>query len=452
MKKAIFTAVVFLAAAYAYYDFQSEQRAEQKKADTAVLLPWDHTQIDSFKIEKGENSLELKKTDGKWQLLKPLQDQVSEEDVLTFLEGLTTEKSINIVTEGTQIDYKVFGLDQPLAHITVQKGADVQVFHVGSKKNFEGNSYLRLNEEPRVVVAAATWQNKTDKTAYDFRDKRWARLDVKSVESMSLQAGKEKTELVKKDENWTYKNHPDWKLDQNKIRPFLASLSENRIQKFSVPLDSKTPFATIRLGLSGGKKWEGQLFINNEKKHVLSVPAEKLTGEILPSEVDNFYKISEDSIRDRKAAFAIAADKVQKFEIKSPDRNWKFERKGESWVLEPMPEGRELDPSKINQLITEVGNMEVLQFTDKKQDPGLTAKSSKLIFKNAEDKVILELNWGVVRGLDINGSKFAVVPVTSSLHPQVVLVAESRIEAVDFNSVFKSQPGALGAPGTEEKK
>lgn len=230
----IFTFVVVALAAYAYFfDFKKSQQEASEKREQAELLKVNPDQVNDVIIEKPDAKIELKRDTDGWSLIEPFHDKADNEAVDIFISTATSESYTDIVKEGDEVNWALYGLDKPKAKITfVTSAGEKNSFEVSEKKNFEENSFIRRNGENRVLTASGTWYARAAKTPFDFRDKRLLRSQIAKVEGVLLTAGKDREELVSRDGVWINPQDKAKKLDQNKVRDILQSISDAQAQNF----------------------------------------------------------------------------------------------------------------------------------------------------------------------------------------------------------------------------
>ncbi|MGZ5279084.1 MAG: DUF4340 domain-containing protein, partial [Pseudobdellovibrionaceae bacterium] len=228
-----FSIVVFLVVAYAGYDYWSSQEQEAKQSEQLLLWNGDIEQVKKIALTISDSEIQLEKDPDGWKMTAPVQDSANTNLIEQYIDGISTEKAQETVVEGGQIDFAAFGLDNPKGVITLTlNSGEMTKFSIGQLKNFQGDAFLRKNDENKVMVVSSTWLSKVEKTALDFRDKRVMRRSNAKTEKLSFQKRKNKFELEKKDSQWIAVGHPEWKLDQNKVREIMAQLNSTEALEF----------------------------------------------------------------------------------------------------------------------------------------------------------------------------------------------------------------------------
>jgi hypothetical protein len=389
-KVLIFLVLVILVVTYAGYDYWNEKREESIKEVASLILDWKADQVSELEWLVGPEKMKLKRTSEGWSFESPIQEKADSEAVATFIEGLVLEKSSAVVKETADIDWKIFGLDQPKAKIEVVNNlGEKKEFLISGKKNFQGDTYFRLGTENRVLLASSSWQQKAEKKVFDFRDRRWARISPADVEEISVQTGQQKFQLQKKENTWIAVGNEKLILDQNRVRKLLTDLSNNQVQDFESKMDSK-PVTEIVLKLKDGRRWTGEFAVNRDKKHVLRVSDLKLTMEIASQNGDEINKLSLDSFRDRREPFKFKIVDVKHVELLLSGKSWKLSLDKDKWTPEAGSAGSFVNSEHLNAALTKMSSLEVGEFLGKPLT-SIAAGLQKVVLRDAESKTLLEL-------------------------------------------------------------
>lgn len=428
-KLLIFTLFVALVVGYAIYDYQSSLSQAEKKVQESFLVQYDSEQIQLVQLNNGKETIELKKEPSGWQMMKPRQELADQKAVEEFVDGIATEKYSETVVEGDQVDFSNFGLDQPLGNITVTNNSGESLnFTVGRNKNFQGEAYLRINDQKKVLLASSTWFTKINKTTLDFRDKRLMKFPSQLVEKLSFETGKERFALVKKEDSWILSAHPEWRLDQNKVRDLLAQLnSTNALEYISETKPTakelqtwglNSPRLTIKAFLKEGKTWQASFSAGNDKVHRVLTSAPEQVLKISPTDSDKFYQMTADSFRDRYEPFQFDRTENQEVEIKLGKSSYRLK-----------PEN-----PKSGELIKKLRNLTVSEFREtegKELENEIRVKS--------EGKDIFQFQWGNLQKVKFNNAETKVFTSRTSKYPKTFTLLESDINSLQLDELTENE-------------
>lgn len=260
--RTILVLALLLFGGYAVYDFFQDKKKEEKTMEESRLLTVNFEQVDQFEVQKGTQKIVVKRTVDGWELQEPLKDLADSNVADDFVKGVVPERIIEVAKEGSDINWSLYGLDKPLGTITYKTTAGAQnTFAISEKKNFEENSFLRRDSENRVLVVNSNWQNRVNKTVLDFRDRRFLRHKIASVDSISLKNEKGTVEIQRVDGKWEATGKKDFKLDQNKVRDLLSKISDAKaadIYSFTDKVPEQKKLFTLDLQMAD-KKWTAQV-------------------------------------------------------------------------------------------------------------------------------------------------------------------------------------------------
>lgn len=397
MKKTSWFAVfvAFLAAATYYFEFYQANKEESKKADADRIVAFPAEQIHQIEVQNKSGKILLKRDTDGWRLEEPVKDWADNQFTEDFVNGLAGEKTIDtIVPSEGDINWSLYGLDKDYSKVvfTNQQGSSVLI-DVPDKKNFEGNGFLRRGSESQVLVATSQWALRVNKTVMDFRDKRFFRGRISSVEGIHIKSQKDEFQIINKDAKWVSEKDPKLKLDQNKVREILTSLNEIRATEFldKVPTNAKT-LSTINLKLKD-KSWKGEIKQGADKIFygVTSEPAFNLKLEA--GQTDKFTNMTLMSLRDRKEPFDFQNLLVRRIEITTNLKKMVLIKDGDSWKLEGDAKAK-IEPNSVRSFITRLSDTGVTEYLDKKEQSGFKNPGNQIVLKDENQKVLYELTWG----------------------------------------------------------
>jgi len=237
---------------------KDEQKKAEAKEKSEKLFDFDKSQVKELRLSKeGQLVARLEKGDKGWKLAEPVQadgDDTAVDSLLGTLSALKQKKEL-----AEEKDLKAFGLDQPRLEVAVKLdgGKDVGL-QVGIDNGFDGTLYVKKLGDATVRVIDAYQKASFEKTAFDLRDKKVARLDdsaeVKRIEATGVK--------------WPYTLEKDgavWKLGgapadtaaadrvASAVKSLRATAVASEAAKSLKEFGLDKPRATIRLSVVAGK-------------------------------------------------------------------------------------------------------------------------------------------------------------------------------------------------------
>jgi hypothetical protein len=446
MKKTTWFAVfvvVLLGATY-YFEFYQAGKDELRIGEDAKIVSFPPDQIHKIEIENKLGKVLLKRDAGGWQLEEPVKDWADNQFVEDFVNGLVSEKTIDIIDRGGEaLNWSLYGLDREtgkdIARVTFTNQQESFILiEVSAKKNFEGNSFLHRGSENKVLVGTSQWVLRSQKSLLDFRDKRLFRGKIGSVEGMTIKSQKGEFQLVNKDNRWISEKNPEIKLDQNKVREILTSLNEvhasdflkkaptHAVEKAKVSLKLKDKIWSVDIRQAADKSVVG----------VTSDPAFVLKLE--PGQVDKFFDMTFLGLRDRKEPFDFQNLSVRRIEINTTLKKMVLTKGKENWSLESDNQAA-IDQNAIRNFITRLSDSSVTEYLEKREWVGFKNPENKIVLKGEDGKILYDLSWGpTVKKKALIGEKTLIL-AQSNLFKDVFGLDSSVVESWGLMDILKKE-------------
>lgn len=413
---------VFIVVGYAAYDYQAEKKSALAQHESSKIVNLKKDQVIAFEIAVADtDKIALQLSDSKWMLIAPLEESADPDAVNEYLQAATLESSTAIAKQGDGIQWKLFGLDVPKAKLTF-KSADQQVIiEVGSKKNFEGDSYIRRNGENKVLVASSIWWARAEKKFAEFQDKRLMREPVAQVEKLVLKLNKQNLSLAKYDEKWVLNEKPMWHLDQNKVREIIAALNTAPVLERKDKIEKSPTAAPVRLEvqLKDKKSWTADIWMSQQNEPYVQVAGQGPYLKISPTEYDKFARVKAVHLRKKSEAFDFKKDDVDSIDFVTP---LKISR---------------LNGEAAKKLIPPLQKLEAIEFLGTKVE--WPKEKSQMIFRNKNNQEIYRLEISGPEKKNIEGVDRAVYLVKTNLFDEFVWVDESEISSLDLDKIFEAK-------------
>jgi hypothetical protein len=469
----IFGVIAALALGAALFDVNKEKRDEEKKAEETQIVRLKENEISNLTIEQkhlpGGSKIVLEKTAEGWMITEPVKDQADAKVVDEFVKGILTEKSNEVAAQGTALDWKVYGLDQPKTVFTLS-GAKVNPIQiaVSGKKNFQGESFLRVGNENQVWIAGSTWLAKTEKKTFDFRNKKIFRETTASIKGFHLKFDKEEVEVTLNDAEWSLKPAAgmlNLKLSQNRVRELVTLMGD--LQATEVVAEThddkvlfskndewslKSPRVNLTLMLKDNKTWNLKLAENKTHEWFGVTDSAPQVYKLDTSHAERLLKMTLDSLRDREEPFKFSKNDVKKIETKTALKQSQFKLdKEQKWVLDPADAQLIVQQDEVKMLVEKVRDLQIDYFAD--QPKNVQAKESlkksglkgldfskapnALSFKDGEGKSVIDLAWQGPEKLKIDGAEKNIYWMTSSLYKDPFQVEETRLKGLVLANLIK---------------
>lgn len=451
--------IVLALAIYAYFGEYKKSIDEQKNKEIeTTLIQAKADQINTLTLQTSREQIILSRSTDGWSLESPIKDSADNEAVDEFVGSLTSEKYNDVVKEGEGIVWAEYGLDKPEGSITIkaQDGKESKI-SVSAKKNFEGNAFIRIEGENRVLVANSNWSTHIQKTAFDFRQKKILRQQASSIDSLQIKNRNGSVSLAMKDGKWIVPTQEKQLLDQNKIRDMLTALNETKaIQIVADSKPSETDLKKYNLDRPDvaitaqikDKNWNLEIAKDKAGLVYAHTSEPQLLMKLDISAIDKFNQVSADSIRDRNFPFAWKSKaEIHFVEIQDPLKNSSYQFEKGTWKL--IPENKEVEVQQ-DQFKAFFEKTQKLQ-ADRFLSASATFKPDRhLRLKDSEGKIVLQMDWTPPQKMKKADKEINAHLVKTNLSDELMAVDETSIQQLGI--VQLSQVKKKAESSTEPKK
>lgn len=436
---------------YLAWDLRSEKTAVEEKRQSLLIFPYPQDQVNEILIEnaKGGRTRLVKTIDG-WTLEEPLKDAADSGFTDDFLGKIMNEGYKEVAKEGDGIDWKVYGLDNPIGKLTVKtQTGQGRTLEMSAKQNFEENGIGRIAGENRVLIVPWSWSANVGRTALDFRDKRLLRYRIGSVERVELTNGQGTVVAESKDGKWSLPAHPEWELDQNRARELLSMINETRVADFLTegsPLKTQLgdygltkPAVRLKLKLKD-KTWQADM--GAVPKGGKGVPGEfasvsdpAFLVRLDEGSLAKYERITADGLRDKRKPFAFNRDAVKRIEFETPMKKSVFVKNGETWALVDGADGVTVDNVRVQDVVEQLKGASAHRYLP----AGAAFKPiNKIVLKDDKDAAVFSFEWTAPRKEKIDGQDVEIVAGRTSLSPELLTLENATIANLSLQRMTKA--------------
>ena len=459
-KTYIFAAVTALVVLGVYvFDYKAEQ--SKIKSETAIILNQDMNQISYMQIVKPDIKIGLQKTEKGWSLLEPIQDVADNNNIEELIKTLSTEKQISIVKQSetplTEIELREFGLDKPAIIFNLKDNlGHTKKVSVGSVKNFEGNSYVRVDVDNKIIIASPVWIARAENQLIYYREKKLYRSSLANINKMKIKSVRDEFSLKKVGDKWTDTLH-GYELDQNKVRDILKKVSETNISEYTFEGEPSAklvkekgldkPQVSIRLQ-SEDSDWEVALNLHSDDKAVYALTERPTFLVKVDTEAWlSFGNLFLDDLRDRSTPLAFNLAEVKKIYFKENDKELKLIYSGGNWKPEGnTPASTVLNDASITKALNNAHGLKISEFIDDSAKQEKFEGQNMLILKSDTEKLVLQLNWGPSFKEKKSGSEKEYYYARTHLSNKIFALEKSLVDSLNL----VDSPAAQEEPAKEK--
>ncbi len=334
----ILAAVVVALAAYTFlFEVKKPEQEKQKKEKDSQILTLLPDQIQTVILDRKIDVIELQRDETGWSFVRPFIDRADNISVEDFIQSLHREKYFDVVEApaGGSLDMKTFGFDAPMAKLEfVDNQKEKNIFIISDKKNFEGNSFLRKEGDPRIFIVNTLWQSTSLRDMNDFRDRRLFQGAISSIDEISMKNKSGSFQLKMTDGHWKLIDEPDVIVDQNQVRTFLSSLSDSKYHQWlgstkGSLADMKNrgfdrPLAELSLK-TPDKMYQIVFGQDSQKVFFVFMNEPSTVASLLQFVVDKFTNSTRTDFRDKTNAFSFESQSVRRIKYQGKLKAFDFD-------------------------------------------------------------------------------------------------------------------------------
>lgn len=450
-------ATVTLGASIYFFDVKKESVERQQKEISTRIVSFEKDQINFVEIQKGEAKYVLQKNNQGWTILEPIQDPADNDQIESLLEILTAEKYLAVAQESADasgLKLSEFGLDKTYAAINLKNNlGQSKRISVGSQKNFEGNTFIRLDAENRVLVASPMWMTKVDQNLITYREKRLYRASLAAVEDVKIQSFQDKFEFKRVENKWVSPLYPDVELDQNKVREIIKQIAETSILDYvidgepskSMLAEKKLLTAPVKIQFETAVTTWSVAVNQSEKENAVFAITDRPTNllKLDPTRWELFGNLTLDQLRDRTTLLRFNVNEIKKIFYKYDTHEYHFIKVADEWKpVEPAPADTEFSSIELGKILNRVHDLEISEFLDlevKKQVRQSFTGKNMIILSSDSDNLLFQLNWGPEQKIKQRGNEKDYYLARTNQSPIIFAMEKLKLRSVDFNQVFKKK-------------
>jgi hypothetical protein len=355
---------------YIYFvDSKREPGNATAKEKPFTSLQADDIEEVQIKSADGETT-RLQKTDGKWQLVEPVQTAADASEMTTIASSLASLEVQRVVDENAG-DLKQYGLEPARIEVAFRpKGQkDLRRVQLGEKTPTGSDLYARLPDQKRVFLVSSFLDATFNKNTFALRDRRILIFDRQMVDGLEMTSGISKVRLSKSGAEWRLASPISVRADFAAVEGALERLNSTQMQGIVDPegkdlakygLTKPTGTVTVNTGSSSatltlGSTDNALLFARDSSRPMVFTVAPILKDDVIRSVADFRRK----DLFDGRAFTATRAE---------------FKRGTDTMVLEKTKGkddadvwkagGKDVDSAKADDLMTKVTALRAASFQE----------------------------------------------------------------------------------------
>ncbi len=386
---------------------QKESHERQDTADKKVLL-FDQDALSGLTIKTDREELVFARTSEKgWVLTAPLSTEADQREVQNLIRALVTG-TVTRAVEDHPSNLTPFGLDNPVATITVEAGAARETFSIGDSGPLTSTLYVLRESDRKVLLTTLAPKDFVNKTLMTFRRKDLLRLSQSEVDRIRLTY--ETTEIVlyqgqeKPKSKWKLRYPIEGEADQTEVRTLLFRLEGLKALGIVDPGDERDSLARTFTQ----PKVRVMIHTADGDQTVKLYQPNQASGEAFAetSPTGPLYRINPNAIRDLTKDLFTFQDKrllgidytdIAMLSVKTATEQYVLINQQNEWVLEDQPTGK-LDQQATDLFVSRVANVPAEDRVVKQPGPlapyGLVTAAAEFVATGKDGKIAGKLSIG----------------------------------------------------------
>lgn len=371
----IYLAVLAAVAAYLYLVEirQKEQKqAQEDEAQKLLHLEKDNlVRVDLQSADRG--TIELQKPADVWVLTAPVKAKCDEAVVGSLLRSALDAKPEKTILE-KDVKWDEYGLEKPEFTVTLYTKDDKKAtLAFGASNPSKTSYYLRVDDQPKLLLVADTLKNSLNKTSFDVRDKSILTIPAEDVTRFVISKNGAETELKQEaPDRWVM-----LKPEQTRVKTTLVTGNLRSVAGLSAkdiidaPKKDGDPY--------GLDKPEQTFFLKGDNlEQVLEIgkPLEKPEGTaqsqpnyyarvkghdtvyVVESRLLKMMKTDPQDLKDR-SLLSFNPNDIEKFDIELDGKSWVATRQPDKkWELEKPEKREKMDSWQFSSLLWDIKDAE----------------------------------------------------------------------------------------------
>lgn len=457
----IFALLVLAMAAYSYFiEFKGSEKKEKLKQEQAKIYSGKLEEIVSISSE-GKEWFQVQRVDSSndWKLIAPIEDQADSSAVELLLKAISDEKSEEVVAEGADLKFEMFGLEKTAHRIRLKLKAGTETtYAISSETGVGGKRFLRIDKENKVHLIGGGLWTQSEKPIGEIRSKQFFSRVAGDVQSFSIlnriPKSPEVFSLESKESKWRF-SKAEYLVDKDALDRFFGRLRDRRAsQLFDIPKNEKAaggkyglePFQSkIQIVFVGGAELTLTLGtqVGKDKKRYLQASNRSPLFEVTEGDLEVFNQTVA-SFRDKKFPFVFDKSKVVTIDLKTTAAEVHFKKVADKWESVAPLGDKEVAQNTVGVLLNRLNDLQVSKFFGTQKPKFFEPKKGEVALKDGDGKVLLSIQWGEDKKENIN-------PIASGATKEFFGVEPSMLAALPGQSLIKDKaPLASAAPVGEK--
>lgn len=397
---------------YVYFiEFPAKESQERAEITEKKVLSIEQQHIETVRFKTERDEVQIDRTDKGWMLSSPIQTEADQREVQALIRSLVTG-SIHRVVEDTPTALGPFGLDHPVATVTVKSTTSEETFSIGDTGPLSSTLYVLRASDHKLLLTDMAPKDFVNKTLMTFRRKDILHVAQGEVERLRLTYPT--TEIVlyhvneKPKGKWKIRYPIEAEADATEVRMILFRLEDLKALRIIDPGPERDQLARTL----GAPKVKVTVHSTDGDQVVKLYQPDPASGEAIAETAPDspLYKVAPTAIRDLTKELFVLQDKrllgvdsaeIAMLSVTTPAEHFTLINQNGEWVLEDRPTEK-VDQQVAELFVSRVANVPAEQRVMKQSGPlapyGLVAPSAQFVATGRDGKIAGKLSLGSQSG------------------------------------------------------
>jgi hypothetical protein len=374
----IYAAVLAAVLGYLYgVEIKEKEQKQAKEEESQKIVHLEKDKIVRVDLKSSDHgTIELRKPADVWVLTAPVKTKCAKAPVESLIKSAISAKPEKTILE-KDVKWDEYGLDKPEFTITLYTNDDKKTeLSFGASNPAKTSYYMRVDDQPKLLLVADTLKNALNKTALDLRDKSVLTIPAEDVDHVIISEKSVETELKREaPDRWVMTRPEQTRVKTTLIEGDIKSvtiLSAKDIidepKKDGDPYGLDKPEKTFML--SGGKLQQtleiGKAVDKKEKKESSpqSQPSyyARVKGQdtvyVVDGRILKMMKTDPKELKDR-SVLSFNPNDIEKVEIELDGKTWLASRQEDrKWNLEKPEKREKMESWPISSMLWDIKDTE----------------------------------------------------------------------------------------------
>ena len=351
----------------------------------------------TVRSESGDQTT-LKKTGTDWQIVQPATLQPDSAEVSGIATNLASLEVQRVIDENPP-DLAEYGLAKPRVEIAFKAGEQEKKLLIGRKTPPGTDLYAKLADQPRVFLISSYLDSTFNKTTFDLRDKTVLKLDRDKIDALTITVPTYTVRVAKRDGEWRLAAPLDARADFTVVDGLVSRINTLQMKSIAAAEASSLaeygldkPAATVLVGsgssqatlLVGKAAGEGLVYAKDQARPQVM----RIDSSFLDEMKKQPGEFRQKDLFDARAFNATGLEIVRKGQTIAFEKTKVKNKEGqeeEKWK-QTAPSAQDVDPAKVDSLLSAVTQSRAASFLDSAAKTGLDNPELTVTVKSGQGR------------------------------------------------------------------